>query len=132
MAVERRYLQNLKGILYHKDMPLLQFEIKDKQLVSWQDLSGQKMWPAEFKVWGVSYRNFNEFFRRRVVEEHTMFMREWLNALGLEEYDFEKIIKVHSGCNNLDYYWVKMEGAPYQCWDEISKQQWPMDISGLK
>ena len=59
---EVRLINNLKGILYYLDTPLLDFEVKDRTLIKAVDLSGGKLYPMELAVWGISYGNLNAFF----------------------------------------------------------------------
>ena len=66
---EVRLINNLRGILYYLDTPLLDFEIKDRALVKAVDLNNGKLFPPELAVWGVSYGNINAFFERRTMKE---------------------------------------------------------------
>ena len=106
---EVRWIQNLKGILYYLDTPLLDFEVKDQQLVKAIDLNEGKLFPCELALYGVTYGNLNEFFERRTMKEGCMFYREHLRAMGMESFDFDGYIKRNNGNNNLDNYWVRFE-----------------------
>lgn len=106
---EVRWIQNLKGILYYLDTPLLDFEIKERQLVKAKNLSGGKFFPPELAVYGINYGNINEFFERRTMKEGCMFYREHLKAIGMERFNFDEYIKIKNGNNHLDNYWVKFE-----------------------
>lgn len=59
---EIRLINNLKGILYYIDTPLLDFEIKNRELVRAEDLSGKKLYPFELSRLGVNYGSINVFF----------------------------------------------------------------------
>lgn len=107
---EVRWINNLKGILYFLNTPLLDFEIKDRQLVKAVDLNNGKLFPPELALYGISYGNLNEFFERRTMKEGCMFYHEHLKAIGMEKFDFDKYIMIKNGNNNLDNYWVKFEG----------------------
>lgn len=106
---EVRLINNLKGILYYWNTPLLDFEIKDRQLIKAVDLNEGKFFPPELAVYGVTYGNINEFFERRTMKEGCMFYREHLKAIGMEKFDFDEYIRKNNGNNNLDLFWVKFE-----------------------
>ncbi len=55
-------INNLKGILYYLDIPLLDFEVKNRELIKAVDLNKGKLFPPELAVWGISYGNLNAFF----------------------------------------------------------------------
>lgn len=125
--MEREYfIQNMEGTLYWKDTPLFDFHIRNRELVSYRDLSNGQMWPAEPKTYGMSYRSINDFFRRRVVEDHAMFLMDYLDAMGLDHYDYEEMIKRNNGSNHLDNFWVKFEGLGAKNFDDICNQHYPI------
>lgn len=125
---EVRWLNNLKGILYYLDQPLIDFEIKDRSLVRAEDLSGGAWYPPELAVWGVTYGNFNAFFQRRTMKEGCMFYKNRLKAYGMDKirYDFDLYIKKNNGNNNLDNFWVKFEDFGATCFDDICNQDYPV------
>ncbi len=104
---EVRLINNLKGILYYLDMPLLDFEICNRELVKAVDLSDGKLFPPELAIWGISYGNINAFFQRRTMKEGCMFYREHLRAMGMERFDFDEYIRKNNGNNNVDNYWIR-------------------------
>ena len=106
---EVRLIRNLKGILYYLDTPLLDFEIRDRELIKANDLSGGRFFPPELALYGVTYGNINEFFERRTMKEGCMYYREHLRNIGLEMFDFDRYIMKNNGNNNLDNYWVRFE-----------------------
>ena len=106
---EARFIKDLKGVLYYLDTPLLEFEIKDHELIRTKDLSDHKFYPWELAELGVSYSSFNKFFRRRTMREGCMFYREHLRALGMETMDFDRYIRLNNGNNHLDNYWVRFD-----------------------
>lgn len=106
---EVRLINNLKGILCYKNIQLLDFEIKNRELIRFEDLNEGKYFPPELALYGISYGNINEFFERRTMKEGCMFYREYLQAIGMDKFDFDKYIQIHNGHNNLDLYWVKFE-----------------------
>lgn len=106
---EVRLINNLKGILHYLNTPLLDFEIKDRQLIKAVDLNQGKLFPPELAVYGISYGNINEFFERRTMKEGCMYYHEHLKAIGMEIFDFDSYIRLNNGNNNLDNYWVKFE-----------------------
>ncbi len=106
---EVRLINNLKGILYYLDTPLIDFEIKDRELIKADDLSGKRLYPWELAECGVSYGSFNSFFQRRTMREGCMFYQEHLRAIGMEKMDFDLYIKKNNGNNHLDNYWVRFE-----------------------
>ena len=109
VMAEVRLINNLKGVLYFLDTPLLDFEIKDRELIKADDLSGHQLYPYELAMLGVSYGSFVKFFQRRTIREGCMFYREHLRALGMDKMDFDLYIRKNNGNNHLDNYWVKFE-----------------------
>ena len=107
---EVRLINNLKGILYFWNTPLLDFEIVDRKLVKAIDLNEGKLFPPELALYGITYANLNEFFERRTMKEGCMFYHEHLKAIGMERFDFDQYIMKNNGNNNLDNYWVKFDG----------------------
>ena len=106
---EVRLINNLKGILYYIDMPLIDFEIINRELVKADDMSEGRYYPWELAKLGVSYGSFNQFFQRRTMRENCMFYHEHLRALGLKKMDFDRYIRLNNGNNHLDNFWVKFE-----------------------
>ena len=123
---EVRWIRNLKGTLYHLDLPLLDFEIRDRHLIKAEDLSKGRFFPPELHFYGITYGNLNEFFERRTMKEGCMFYREHLKALGMERFDFDLYIRKNNGGNNLDNYWVKFEDIGARCFAEICRQNYPI------
>ena len=116
---EVRLINCLKGILYYLDIPLLDFEIKGRELIRARDLNGNKLYPYELARMGVTYGSINRFFQRRTMREGCMFYREHLRALGMENMDFDLYIKKNNGNNHLDNYWVKFEDFGAKCFQDI-------------
>lgn len=116
---EVRWICNLKGILYFLETPLLDFEIKDRQLIKAVDLNNGRLFPAELAMYGVTYGNINAFFERRTLKEGCMFYHEYLESIGMKEFDFDRYIQIHNGNNNLDNYWVLFEGFGAKSFREI-------------
>lgn len=116
---EVRLINNLKGTLYYLDTPLLDFEIKNRELVKAVDLNEGKLFPPELALWGVSYGNINAFFQRRTMREGCMFYHEHLRAIGMDRFDFDEYIKKNNGNNNLDNYWVRFENMGAKCFRDI-------------
>lgn len=116
---EVRLINNLKGVLYFLNTPLLDFEVRDRQLVKAIDLNNGKLFPPELALYGITYGNLNEFFERRTMKEGCMFYREHLKAIGMEKFDFDKYIKIKNGNNNLDNYWVKFDGFGAKCFEDF-------------
>lgn len=125
---EVRLIKNLKGILYYLDQPILDFEIKDRELMKAIDLSGEKWYPPELAVWGVTYGNFNAFFQRRTMKENCMFYLDRLKEYGMDKmkYDFDLYIMKNNGNNNLDNYWVRFEDFGARCFRDICEQSYPV------
>ncbi|MCR4895278.1 MAG: hypothetical protein K5891_00720 [Lachnospiraceae bacterium] len=116
---EVRLIGNLKGRLYYLDSPLLDFEIRDRELVKATDLSGGKLYPWEMATQGVSYGSFVRFFDRRTMQEGCMYYFEHLRALGMERMDFDRYIRLNNGNNHLDNYWVRFEDGGARCFAEL-------------
>lgn len=116
---EVRWINNLKGILYYLNNPLLDFEIKDRSLIKAVNLSDGKLFPPELALYGISYGNINEFFERRTMKEGCMFYREHLKAIGMMKFDFDEYIKLNNGNNHLDNYWIKFEDFGAKSFEDI-------------
>ncbi|MCR5358209.1 MAG: hypothetical protein K6E63_12495 [Lachnospiraceae bacterium] len=116
---EVRLISNLKGVLYYIDTPLLDFEIKDRELIKAVDLNEGKLLPPELALWGISYGNINAFFERRTMKEGCMFYHEHLHAIGMERFDFDQYIRLNNGNNNVDNYWVRFEDFGARCFRDI-------------
>ncbi len=116
---EVRLINNLKGILYYLDTPLLDFEVRDRRLIKAVDLNAGRMFPPELALYGITYGNLNEFFERRTMKEGCMFYREHLRNIGMERFDFDAYIRHNNGNNNLDNYWVRFEDFGAKCFADI-------------
>lgn len=123
---EVRLINNMKGILYYLDTPLLDFEIRDRELVKGVDMNDGRYFPPELAVYGISYGNLNEFFCRRTMREGCMFYHEHLRALGLEKMDFERYIMMNNGNNNVDNYWVRFDDFGAKSFYDIAHQNYPV------
>ena len=111
---EDMFLKNYTGVLMCNKEPLLYFKIENQRLVDFKKLrQDMKYFPGEFYLMGISYASINLFFRDRVVLDGSQFIREFLDGIGLKEYDFEKIVKHFHGGNNLDNWWVDEEVDKY-------------------
>ena len=119
---EVRLINNLKGILHYLDTPLLDFEIKDRELIKAVNLSNSKFFPPELAVYGVTYGNINAFFERRTMKEGCMCYKEHLKAIGMDKFDFDKYIDKNNGNNNVDNYWVKFPDHGAMCFRDIANR----------
>jgi hypothetical protein len=117
---------DIEGILYNRDTPLIDFKIKDFKLIYAKDLSGGKLYPYEFAFMGLKYIAFNTFFNERVVRENAMWMRDYLDCMGLQHYDFEQLIKKMNGWNGVGNFWIKFKDMGAQCWNDIMTQKYPI------
>ena len=106
---EIRRISNLKGVLYYLDTPLLDFEVRDRELIKAENMSGGAFFPPELSLYGISYGNLNAFFERRTMKEGCMFYEEHLRGIGMDPFDFDAYIKRNNGNNMLDNYWVRFE-----------------------
>ncbi len=121
---EVRLINNLKGILYYLDTPLLDFEVKDRVLIRAVDLNNGNLFPMELAMWGITYGNLNAFFERRTMKEGCMFYREHLKAIGMDRFDFDTYICKNNGNNNLDNYWVKFPDFGARCFRDIAEHNY--------
>jgi len=105
---EDMFLRNYSGTLMYLNKPLCYFKIQNGELVEARRIRKESnLFPYEIWMHGITYGALNEFFRDRVVLDGAQFCREYLSALGLDHYDFEAIVKINHGRNNLDNWWVK-------------------------
>lgn len=125
---EVRLINNMKGILYYLDTPLLDFEIANRELIKGIDLSNMELWPPEIRRYGLTYGNLNEFFQRRTMMEGCMYYMEHLHAIGLERMDFDKYIMMNNGNNHLDNYWVRFDGFGARSFEDICEQRYPVKL----
>ncbi|MCQ2080317.1 MAG: hypothetical protein MJZ11_01575 [Lachnospiraceae bacterium] len=123
---EIRLINNLKGILYYIDTPLLNFEIMNRELIKADELSEGKFYPWELARCGISYGSINAFFKRRTMQENCMFYREHLRAIGLEEFNFDKYIMKNNGNNHLDNFWIRFDDFGARNFEEICNQDYPV------
>lgn len=123
---ENRLINNMKGILFYLDMPLIDFEIKNRELIKADDLSGNRFYPPELAMYGVTYGNINSFFQRRTMKENSMLYHEHLRAMGLESMDFDRYIMMNNGNNHLDNYWIKFDGFGAKTFRDICNQDYPV------
>lgn len=119
------YLYDLEGVLYRKDKAVIEFCIKDRQLISYKVLSHDDL-PYDLYVSGVSYNSFNEFFKYRVVLDNSQDIRYYLNSFNLAHYDFNELVVKNNGWNHLDYYWVRFTDKGASSWKEICTQRYPI------
>lgn len=77
-------------------------------------------------MWGLSYVHLNDFFSRRVIPDNQMLLHDYLQAMKLESYNFEEMIKRRNGTNGIDDYWVKFEGIGAGTFEEIGTQKYPI------
>ena len=125
MKEQYHYIKNIEGTLCSKDTELCEFCIKDYELVYFKDLSNKKLYPWELAVLGISYGSFNDFFNRRVVKDGAMFIKEYLEEMGLDHYDFEELVKRNNGANH-SFLWVKFKDIGAQSWEELQHTRFPI------
>jgi len=123
---ENRLINNLKGILYYLDTPLLDFEVYERQLIKADDLSAGKLFPQELILYGITYGNLNAFFNRRTLKEGCMYYQNHLRAYGMDTMDFDRYIMMNNGNNHLDNYWVRFDGFGARTFSEICSQEYPV------
>lgn len=119
---DQMFIHNLEGTIYYKDVPLVYINIKDRQLVDAKVINDINHFVNEIRVFGLTYVAINQYYKDRVVQDGAMFVREYLNALGLRYYDFEAIVKASSGWNPRDRQWIKFDGGKFQSWEQIYKE----------
>lgn len=119
-------IENIEGILYFKDTPVIDFKIVNWTLVYAKDLSNGRFYPWEMHVMGLNYGAFNSFFNDRVVREHAQDIRMYLDFLGLKFYDFNEMILKMNGWDALGCHWVKFKDKGAKCWNDILTQKYPI------
>lgn len=119
------FIYDLEGTLCFRNIELFRFCIQDRRLISYQVLS-YDYYPHDFYVAGITYTSFNNFFKYRVVKDGAMWIRDYLNVMGLKHYDFEELVKKNNGWNHLDEYWVKFDGIGARNWEEVKSQSYPI------
>lgn len=123
---EIRLINNLSGILYYLDKPLLDFTISNRRLVKAINLSDSAYFPPELALHGITYGNINSFFERRTLKKNCMSYREHLKAIGMDSFDFDLYITKNNGNNNLDNYWIKFDNLGAKCFSDICNQDYPI------
>lgn len=91
-----------------------------------KDLSNGEFYPFEFRVLGLSYEAFNNFFNKRVVRWYAQDLRMYLDTMGLKYYDFDALIKKMNGWDAIGCQWVKFENMGAKCWEDIQTQSYPI------
>lgn len=126
LRIEDMYLTDFEGTLMHKDTPLAYFKIQNKRLVEYRRIRKEKtLYPpemAELNGEPVTYAKINTFFRERVILDGSQPCREFLNDLGLDHYDFTKIVNLMHGRNNIDFWWVANEEY-HPTWKQITDKR---------
>lgn len=125
MRDQHYYIKNIEGVLCYMDTELCEFCIKDRELVHFKDLNCGRQYPWELANFGPSYRNFNDFFNRRVVKDGAQDIRKYLSDMGLEHYDFEELIKRTNGANH-GPFWIKFKNIGAKSWDELQHTKFPI------
>ena len=116
---DQMFIHNLEGTIYYKDVPLVYIKIVDRKLVDAKIINMISHFVNEIRMFGLTYVAINQYYKDRVVQDGAMFVREYLDALGLQHYDFEAIVKASSGWNPRDRQWIKFEGGRFQSWEQI-------------
>ncbi|MBO5389457.1 MAG: hypothetical protein J6A59_15245 [Lachnospiraceae bacterium] len=119
------FIKNIEGTLCYFNIEVCEFSIKNKELIYFKDLSGGNYYPWEIACFGPSYRNFNDWFNRRVVKDGAQDIRKYLNDMGLEYYDFEELIKRNNGSNH-GPFWIKFKNVGAKSWDELQHTHMPI------
>lgn len=120
------FIWNMKGVLLCEDLSLVDFEIKERQLIYARDLSNGERYPWALFRYGLTYQGFNTFFNMRVVRDYAQDLRDYLECMGLKAYDFEALVKKMNGWNALDMYWVRFDDLGARCWADICSQKYPI------
>lgn len=127
VGIENKYYMcDIEGTLYYKDTPVIEFCIKNYTLQYAKDLSGGKYYPHQLFTLGVNYLGFNTFFNDRVVRDNAMWIRDYLDKMGLKYYDMEELVKKTNGWDVLGLHWIKFKDIGAKCYDDLFKQRYPI------
>lgn len=134
LRIEDMYLTDFGGTLMYRNTPLAYFKIENKRLVEYRRLKDTPgLFPMEFAEIGgapVTYAGINSFFRERVVLDGSQGCQSYLASLGLKQYDFNAIVNIMHGGNNVDNWWVSTQDY-HPTWEDIqeaNKQSWAMRV----
>jgi len=123
------YLRNLQGTLMYKDLRVCKFVIRDRELVSCEYNSDSLTclpWSLSELGYGLTYAGFNDFFKYRVVKQGAQDIREYLNEMEMDHYDFETLIKKMNGWDAVGQWWVDFDNCGYHCWEDIRSGEYPI------
>lgn len=124
--INKYNIKNIEGILYYKDISIVDFKIQNMKLIYCKDLSNGNHHPWQLAMLGLNYEAFNTFFNDRVVRDHAQDIRDYLDYLGLRHYDFEEMIKKMNGWDALGLFWIKFNNIGAKCWNDILNQRYPI------
>jgi len=113
----------------YKDLRVCKFVIKDRALVSCEYNSDSLTclpWSLSELGYGLTYAGFNDFFKYRVVKQGAQDIREYLNEMEMDHYDFETLIKKMNGWDAVGQWWVDFDNCGYHCWEDIRSGEYPI------
>lgn len=100
-------LGNLSGTIMFQNQPLLYFKLERGYLVDCKLLcEDSKLLPLEFKDKVINERRIHLFWEARVTPDTRQFLKEDMEAEGLEYYNVEQLIRFQKGRCVDDNYWL--------------------------
>lgn len=106
---------NLGGVLYYKDVPLLEFKFERGILVK-SNLLTDKMNLLPFELWKeINGWNLTKFFDERITPSTRQGIDKFLAGTVVKYYHPERMIRYGSGRCIHDHYWVECDDDD-TCW----------------
>lgn len=110
----------MKATILSKDDPIIDFEIVKSKLIHLAiHKENFKYFPLEFKKGQITVYSINQLIKYRLVADGSQMIKEYLNDLGLDTYDVDKIIYLTNGLCSDDVLWFRFEDKEIQKWEEV-------------
>lgn len=104
-------LQNFDGLMLWKDTPILDFTIKDGEILKWEKHEeNSNDYPIEF-TYDFTPHGLNSFLENRLVPPTRQDLQRVLHDLGINEYNWDDIIAANYGLCTDDCYWFRQRGS---------------------
>lgn len=102
---------SFSGKVYEKNIPLLQFEVKNGKPIFIKYLNPNlRIFPIQFKLYKTKEEALMAFLEDRLVPETRQNIREILHEMGLLYYDPIGIIRYNHGLQVDDTFWIEFKG----------------------
>lgn len=104
---------NLGGILYYKDIPVLDFKFKGDYPIKY-DVINEHYLPYEMKLFG-NFEGLISFFDDRCTPDTRIGIHEVIKETPIQYYNKERIMRYNHGQCIHDCYWIEQDNDN-RCW----------------